>query len=91
MDGEVSYEEEQPFVNPAQQVVRKQSALVRLVFSLGLAKTEQQAQYVLLGAAVLFFLLSIGLYVFASPQQGTVVTPSSPNWPKSAAERQSTL
>lgn len=60
---EIQFEEEQQF-RQFQQPVEKKSFFVRLVLSTGLAKTDRQAEYVLLGVTVIFILLAFILPKF---------------------------
>lgn len=64
---DVQFQDQQP----RYQYKKKQSFLMRLVFATGLAKNEQQAQYILLGVAVLA--LVIGAFLLF----GVGRTPSS--------------
>lgn len=56
---DIRFEEDQGF--SPRNAEPQESALIRLVFSTGLAKTREDAQYVLVGVVVVFVLLSLFL------------------------------
>lgn len=62
MSNEVKFEEEEILIDRASQI-SKRSALAKIVMNLGLAKTENQANYVLIAVMVIcliatFFIIS---------------------------------
>ena len=75
---DVSFNE--PTYGPAKVRARKPSLLTRLVFSLGLAKTEAGAQRVLLIIALVSAGAAVGIYFFtnqpASSSSSAVHAPS---------------
>ena len=58
---------------------------MRMAYASGLAKTDDEATYVLLGAAVVIALVAVGVFLFASSGGSHLPpeTPDSPTWPKS--------
>lgn len=58
MSDEVKFEEEEILVDRAAQISR-QSALTNLIIKLGLAKTDSQATYVLIGIMVACLLATL--------------------------------
>ncbi len=68
MSSEVTFDEEDSIMPQRAQVQVKQSAFAKLVIKMGLAKDAKQAQYVLLGIALLGFAITLfNIYAFLIP------------------------
>lgn len=75
---QVSFDEEHQYAPPA---AVKQSWLVRMAFKTGLAKTEKEAQYVLLGVAALAVVVAVAFFLWGMPSSAPVPLPPTPYAP----------
>lgn len=86
---EISFEEDQQITSRQAMPMNAQSYSARVLLSTGIVSTEKEANYLLLGIAVIL-LLAAGLFFSVGTSPGTGVaplTPQSPNWPHPASAR----
>ncbi len=60
---DIQFDEEQQYQHPAQ--AERKPLLARLVLATGIVSTDKQAQYVLLGIAIFFIILTFAIPMFA--------------------------
>lgn len=68
---DVIFEEEQEGVSRPVPVSAQPSAIIKIVYKLGLAKTQKSAEYVLIGVIIVCVVLSIGLLFFGGVFRST--------------------
>ena len=68
---DVIFEEEQDGVRRPIPASAKPSTIVKIVYKLGLAKTQKEAEYVLLTTIIVCVVLSIGLLYFGGEFRST--------------------
>lgn len=67
---DIQFQEEQEFSRP--DTVPAESVFIRLVYKTGLVSTKTQAEYVLIGFAVLLLILAFLIPSFVGPSQQKV-------------------